>query len=607
MHLSHSLLPIFIVGLTHASIALASPTVTGQQISWPDDGWYQVQDTSTYASLCEGGGSCEVDPGTYIVINHTTGERFEGVTVSESDSTLPLVPTVQGNTISWPDDGWYQVQDASSYSSLCEGGLSCNVPAGTYNVINLTTGVRFEGLTVDVSIDPGNGPDPDDTLPSSPANASIELYYSAAELFWDRPDASERVTLTEIWRDGEFIGSTNGTSYYDDTRTQGVFYWYEFVAVDADGDRSPSSTLNVQQAQQTLLPDNPSATASYEPGSAFEGNTAVIGADQEDPAVYILTRDTSAGDWQVTQQLNPEGDIYGESFGSAIAMSGDTLMVRGTDVDEDSFLIYMLYVYTRDSSGIWNETQRIKGATYVDRDGFVIDGDTLAISRSTGIDLFERNVSSGQWELAQQIPHADGQTEFFQGRLTLDNDRLLAGTNTFEQNGNRSGGAFLYRKVAGNWELEQELIPAGAAAEYLTASSVAIDGDTIAISLASGNIAIYELDDDGIWSEVTELTGFSIWYRGAVAPTMKIEEGLLLAGYDYAHGLVKDSGQVYVYEQNSLGIWGAKTRLIAPEGITEFGSGVNMDNGEAFVIGKNDIIDNDSYYAVPEGFLFDLN
>ncbi len=604
MRLPIILLPTVILGLTHAAMALASPTVTEQQISWPDDGWYQVQDASTYRSVCEGGGSCNVEPGTYIVINHTTGERFEDVPVDETNTPPVGVPTVEDDTISWPDDGWYQVQNASTYASLCEGGLSCVVPDGTYNVINLTTGVRFQGLIVDKNS--GDGPD---GVPSSPANASISTYSKTiAEISWDRPASNERVTLTEVWRDGELIGSTAGTSYFDDTRTEGVAHWYEFVAVNTDGDRSLTSTLNVLRAKQTLLPEYPTATASYEQASAFEGDTAVIGSDEKSRLVQILTRDTNTQAWAATQQLYPQESIYGESFGSSVALSGDTLMIRGNDVDvdESSFRTYLLYVYTRDSSGVWNETQQIKGNLFADRDGFVIDGNTLAITRKAGIDLFERNLSSGEWELTQQIPLADELPEFFDGSLAIDGERLLAGTDMYEQDGTLTGSAFLYRKIAGSWELEQQLIPAAAADENEAASSVAIDGDTIAISLASGNIAIFELDGNGVWSEVIEVTGHSVWYRGAQAPTIRIDDGLLLVGFDYGHGLVRDSGQVIVYEQNSSGIWSVKNHLTPPEGVSEFGSVISMDNGEAFVSGKNNIIDNDSYFGVPEGFLFDL-
>lgn len=50
-------------------------SVNDGTISWSDSGWYQVQDAQTFESLCEGGSSCSVPPGMYIVINHHTGIR----------------------------------------------------------------------------------------------------------------------------------------------------------------------------------------------------------------------------------------------------------------------------------------------------------------------------------------------------------------------------------------------------------------------------------------------------------------------------------------------------------------------------------------------------
>ena len=100
--------------------------------------------------MCEGGTSCEVSAGTYQVINHSTGEIFFDVVVGDSGSTpTPLAPapgvdrvTVDGTTISWPDNGWYQVQNAETFASVCEGGTSCEVAPGSYIVINHSEGTR---------------------------------------------------------------------------------------------------------------------------------------------------------------------------------------------------------------------------------------------------------------------------------------------------------------------------------------------------------------------------------------------------------------------------------------------------------------------------------
>ena len=148
--------PIFSIPILLASsVGHSAPTVTGNVISWPDDGWYQVQNAQTYTEVCAGGSSCEVTTGTYIVINHTTGERFTSVVDSSEIPTTPIDNgiTVVGNVISWPDDGWYQVQRRNTLQEICAGVRSCSVGPGTFNVINHTTDVRSV-----VTVEPSDAP-----------------------------------------------------------------------------------------------------------------------------------------------------------------------------------------------------------------------------------------------------------------------------------------------------------------------------------------------------------------------------------------------------------------------------------------------------------------
>ncbi|MGQ7845590.1 hypothetical protein ACUNV4_13990 [Granulosicoccus sp. 3-233] len=109
--------------------------VSDRTISWFADGWYQVQDANTYAQICGGGDACTVpEAGEYIVINHTLGLRAE---LEISDRSGPVV---NNNTISWPRDGWYQVKSEDSGRVLCEGVDACSFPDGSYLVSRLYHG-----------------------------------------------------------------------------------------------------------------------------------------------------------------------------------------------------------------------------------------------------------------------------------------------------------------------------------------------------------------------------------------------------------------------------------------------------------------------------------
>lgn len=145
----NKLLGCIALGFYMAAAAVqAAPSIDGNTIYLPGEDWYQVQRVASdgIVEVCQGGSSCEVGPGQYIVINHSTGQRYENIVIGSNPTASPY--TVTGNTLHWPDDGWYQVQDADTYQSLCEGGTRCTVPAGQYHLVNHTTGQRYERIRV---------------------------------------------------------------------------------------------------------------------------------------------------------------------------------------------------------------------------------------------------------------------------------------------------------------------------------------------------------------------------------------------------------------------------------------------------------------------------
>ncbi len=109
--------------------------VSGRTINWTEDGWYQVQDAQTHEEICNGTDTCTVpEPGYYAVINHDLGLRAK-LEVSDDPG-----PRVSGNTIWWPDDGWYQVKDEYTGNLLCEGVDGCSFNDGVYLVSRLFVG-----------------------------------------------------------------------------------------------------------------------------------------------------------------------------------------------------------------------------------------------------------------------------------------------------------------------------------------------------------------------------------------------------------------------------------------------------------------------------------
>ena len=122
------------------------------------------------------------------------------------------------------------------------------VDAGaSYEVIALrASGSR--SAAAQVSLPPvGGSSGGTENMPPLIMNLSARVYSgTAAELFWDRPEHSPRIVQYEILRDGELLGNSMGTSFFDDTRRPGIAYRYTLVAIDANGGRSLPQTIDTQ-------------------------------------------------------------------------------------------------------------------------------------------------------------------------------------------------------------------------------------------------------------------------------------------------------------------------------------------------------------------------
>jgi len=124
--------------------------LTGNVVTFNVPDWFQIQRRDNYQSVCEGNSDCTLEPGDYVVINHSTGVRTD-ITVPGGELPIPVDGdfNINGNTVTFIEPGWFQIQRQDNYQTVCEGFGPCVVDNGLYQVINLTTGERWMDVTVD--------------------------------------------------------------------------------------------------------------------------------------------------------------------------------------------------------------------------------------------------------------------------------------------------------------------------------------------------------------------------------------------------------------------------------------------------------------------------
>ncbi|MGH2830675.1 MAG: FG-GAP repeat protein, partial [Actinomycetota bacterium] len=152
---------------------------------------------------------------------------------------------------------------------------------------------------------------------------------------------------------------------------------------------SPVSSPAVQQAKLVAL--DPSNGDLFGVASAISGDTAVIGASQDDHALgsnagsaYVFTR---LGDqWTQQQRLFAADAASNRNFGVSVAVSGDTAVV-GSNLDDPSGPDSgSAYVFVR-TVGVWAQQAKLVATDAAGNDQFgasvAIAGDTILVGANS--------------------------------------------------------------------------------------------------------------------------------------------------------------------------------------------------------------------------------
>jgi len=304
-----------------------------------------------------------------------------------------------------------------------------------------------------------------------------------------------------------------------------------------------------QWSQQAYIKaSNTNAGDHFGASVALSGDTLAVGADQEDSnatgingtqddnsrdnagAVYVFTRDGET--WSQQAYIKASNTDAGDSFGTSISLSGDTLAVGangeasatiGVNGDEeDNSLVNSgaVYVFTRDGES-WSQQAYIKASNTghdplsISNDAFgwsiAVSGDTLAVgavfedSNATGVDgdqadnsqpdagavyVFTRDGETWSQQAYLKASNTDGGDEFGWS-LALSGDNLAVGSPYEDSsatgvggdqtnNGvSNSGAVYLFRRSGADWNQSAYIKTANTDNGDFLGYSVALDGDVL--------------------------------------------------------------------------------------------------------------------------------
>ena len=245
-----------------------------------------------------------------------------------------------------------------------------------------------------------------------------------------------------------------------------------------------------------LIASDAAASDSFGRTVAVSGDTAVVGAYQDDDAgnvsgsAYVFVR--SGGVWIQQAKLTASDAAVADQFGYSVALSGDTAVVGAiTDDHAGGSDAGSAYVFVR-SGTVWTQQAKLTAsdAATVDVFGYsvALSGDTAVIGarlddHSSLADVGSTYVfvrTGGVWsEQAKLIAFDPDSTDHFGSAVAVAGNTAVVGSNEDNNAGGAdAGSAYVFVRTGGAWALQAKLTAADAAATDYFGFAVAVSSDT---------------------------------------------------------------------------------------------------------------------------------
>ena len=342
---------------------------------------------------------------------------------------------------------------------------------------------------------------------------------------------------------------------------------------------------------------------------AISGNIAIVGAYTEDTggsdagAAYIFEPDSS-GTWTQTQKLLASDKQASDYFGYSVAISGNIAIVGASGEETGGSRAGAAYIFERDSSGTWTQTQKLLASDKETNDKFgcsvAISGDLAivgAYGEGTGgahagaAYIFERD-SSGTWTQTQKLLASDKQTiDRFGYSVAISGNIAIVGAYRENTGGSDAGAAYIFeRDSSGTWTQTQKLQASDKQASDYFGISVAISAN-IAIVGASGEDTgssdagaayIFEPDSSGTWTQTQKLLASDKKRKDKFGCSVAISSNLAIVGAfqkDNAEDTqIFDAGAAYIFERTVTYAYGSEPARKVLVGSTDGNSPVVIED-----------------------------
>jgi len=357
-----------------------------------------------------------------------------------------------------------------------------------------------------------------------------------------------------------------------------------------------------------LLPNDGAAGDHFGSSVALEADTVMVGAVYHDDqghnsgAVYVFAR--SAGTWTQQAKLLPPAVQDFLLFGDAIALDGDNVIISAWGDDQNGDHAGAAYVFER-LGDVWTEQARLTPADPAVDDYFgfavALDGDTAVIgawgdddngSRSGSAYVFVR--TAGVWTQQAKLLPADGAAhDRFGEHLAFDGDTTVITARSHDHTGDNAGAAYVFVRTAGVWTQQAELLAGDGSDDDNFGQAVVLDGDTAVIGAngddtASGSAYVFTRTGTA-WTEQAKLVPADAAAHDQFGAGMALDGDTVMIGSGHDDDNGDGSGSAYVFVRHGSA-WTQQAKLTASDGAPDdlFGFRIALDGDTAVLASLRD-------------------
>ena len=371
-----------------------------------------------------------------------------------------------------------------------------------------------------------------------------------------------------------------------------------------------SGSTWTQQAQLTAA--DGAASDWFGVAVAISGNTALVGAyldnvgvNTDQGSAYVFTR--SGTTWTQQAQLTATGGAFGDQFGVAVALSGDTALVGansddvGANGNQGS-----ASVFTR-SGSTWTQQAQLTASDGAASDGFgfaVALGGGAGDTALVGADLDDVGANTDQgsaWVYSRvgsmwvgpdlQLLASDGaSSDQFGVSAAISGDTAIIGSwgDDIGINPNQ-GSAYVFVRSGSSWIQQAKLIASDGGASSTFGVSVAISGDTAIVgaqgtSLSPGSAYVFTRSGT-TWTQQAKLTPSDGAVDDFFGSSVAIFGNTVIVGAVFSNvGPNVDQGSAYVFTRSGT-TWTQQAKLTSSDGAPAnyFGNAVALGSDTALV------------------------